>query len=129
VRRGSVRRGWAAVSCAFGLVLGGLVACSGQDAAYCDVLTEGVDLASTDPSDDKGYAALSRQLDKAGEAAPDEIKEHWATLATTMKATRAAVDDPGNADKAQLEQNRQAAEEAVNAVSADARQRCNLEVP
>lgn len=118
----------AAVMCALGLALSALVACSGQDAAYCDVLTEGVDLASADPSDDKGFAALSRQLDKAADASPEEIKEHWATLSTTMKATREAMNDPGNADKAQLEQNRQAAEEAVNAVSADARKRCNLEV-
>ncbi|MEQ4209566.1 hypothetical protein ABN028_20910 [Actinopolymorpha sp. B17G11] len=118
----------AAVMCALGLALGALVACGGQDAAYCDVLTEGVDLASADPSDDKGFTALSKQLDKAADAAPDEIKEHWVTLSTTMKATRQAMDDPGNADKAQLEQNRQAAEEAVNAVSVDAKQRCNLEV-
>jgi hypothetical protein len=123
----SVRRSGAIIG-ALALTLSGLVGCGGQDAAYCDVLTEGVDLASTDPSDDEGFAALSKQLDKAGEAAPDEIKEHWATLSTTMKATREAIDDPGNADKAQLEQNRQAAEEAVNAVSADAKERCNLEV-
>lgn len=118
----------AAVMCALGLALSPLVACSGQDAAYCDVLTEGVDLASADPSNDKGFAALSKQLDKAAEASPDEIKEHWITLSATMKATHEAANDPGNADRAQLEQNRQAAEEAVDAVSADAKQRCNLEV-
>lgn len=118
-----------AILFAVGLGLGGPVGCGGQnDGAYCGVLKADTSkaLAQADPSDEAGFAKIIEQIDKAGDAAPDDVQRHWVTLSTAMKDVQKAMADPAKADQAKLQKAATSADTSVKALRADAKKRCNV---
>jgi hypothetical protein len=118
-----------AILFALGLGLGGLVACGGQnDDAYCGMLETDVSkaLAHADPSDTAGFAKIIDKIDKAGDAAPDEVKHHWVTLSTAMKDVRKAMADPAKADQDKLQKAASDADTSVKALRTDTKKRCDV---
>jgi len=115
---------------ALGLSVGMLVlpGCRQDSAAYCDVLRTQVDLRNFDPSDTERFDQLMKELAAATRAAPEEVKDDWMTVTEVAEVTQNAMVDPANADRGKLDAAGEKIDSAIQAITIDAKARCNLTV-
>ncbi len=119
----------AAFALAIGLSVSGLAACSAQSDAYCNVLKQGnaLSLEQVNPSDPKAFKQLTDQIVKAEDAAPDDVKSHWQAMSKAMEQVSDAMENPADADQAALQRAATNAQEAAEALQADAKERCGID--
>lgn len=109
----------------------GLTACSG-DGAYCSKLEERGDsqaLAGLDVNSPEGLEAAKEELDEVTEAAPDDIKPEWERLTQALEAASEISADPANADVSEASKVSSDLTGALQEISNDAKERCNIEIP